>query len=60
MAVQGREIKNRLRSIKNSKKITKAMEMVSAAKMRRAVQAALNTRTYANVLWGLINRVMPK
>lgn len=58
MAVQGREIKNRLRSIKNSKKITKAMEMVSAAKMRRAVQAALNTRTYANLLWGLINRVM--
>ncbi|MBI4406936.1 MAG: ATP synthase F1 subunit gamma [Candidatus Kerfeldbacteria bacterium] len=58
MAVQGREIKNRLRSIKNSKKITKAMEMVSAAKMRRAVQAALNTRAYANLLWGLINRVM--
>lgn len=58
MAVQGREIKNRLRSIKNSKKITKAMEMVSAAKMRRAVQAALNTRTYANLLWGLINRVV--
>ncbi len=58
MAVQGREIKNRLRSIKNSKKITKAMEMVSAAKMRRSVQAALNTRTYANLLWGLINRVM--
>jgi F-type H+-transporting ATPase subunit gamma len=58
MALQGREIKNRLRSIKNSKKITKAMELVSAAKMRRAVQSALNTRTYANMLWDVINRVM--
>lgn len=57
MALQGREIKNRLRSIKNSKKITKAMELVSAAKMRRAVQSALNTRTYANMLWDIINRV---
>ncbi len=58
MALQGREIKNRLRSVKNSKKITKAMELVSAAKMRRAVQSALNTRTYANMLWDVINRVM--
>lgn len=58
MPVQGREIKNRLRSIKNSKKITKAMELVSAAKMRRAVQAALNTRTYANMLWDIINRIV--
>lgn len=58
MAVPGREIKNRLRSIKNSKKITKAMELVSAAKMRRAVQSALNTRTYANMLWEIINRVV--
>lgn len=57
MALQGREIKNRLRSIKNSKKITKAMELVSAAKMRRAVQAALNTRTYANMLWEIVNRI---
>lgn len=58
MALQGREIKNRLRSIKNSKKITKAMELVSAAKMRRAVQAALNTRTYANMLWEIVNRIV--
>ncbi|MFA6475496.1 MAG: ATP synthase F1 subunit gamma [Patescibacteria group bacterium] len=59
MALQGREIKNRLRSIKNSKKITKAMELVSAAKMRRAVQSALNTRTYSNLLWDIIRRVKP-
>lgn len=58
MPMQGREIKNRLRSIKNSKKITKAMELVSAAKMRRAVQGALNTRTYANMLWDIMFRIV--
>ncbi|EKD76413.1 MAG: hypothetical protein ACD_43C00121G0002 [uncultured bacterium] len=58
MPMQGREIKNRLRSIKNSKKITKAMELVSAAKMRRAVQGAINTRTYANMLWDIMFRIV--
>lgn len=58
MPLQGREIKNRLRSIKNSKKITKAMELVSAAKMRRAVGAALNTRTYANMIWDIMFRIV--
>lgn len=58
MALPGREIKNRLRSIKNSKKITKAMELVSAAKMRRAVMSALNTRTYAHLLWDIITRIV--
>lgn len=46
-----RDIKNRIKSIANTKKITKAMEMVAAAKMRRAVEAALKTRTYANLSW---------
>ena len=40
-------IKTRIKSVRNTKKITKAMEMVSAAKMRRAVAAALSTRPYA-------------
>lgn len=47
MAVNSKAIKRRIRSVNNTKKITKAMEMVSAAKMRRAVDAALRTRTYA-------------
>lgn len=46
-----KEIKKRIKSISNTKKITKAMEMVSAAKMRRAVDAVLRTRTYANLSW---------
>ncbi len=47
----GRDIKNRIKSIGNTKKITRAMEMVAATKMRRAVEAVLKTRTYANLSW---------
>ncbi len=54
MAVNTKAIKRRIRSVGNTKKITKAMEMVSAAKMRKAVGAALNTRTYATMAWDLL------
>lgn len=43
-----REILRRIRSVKNTGKITKAMEMVSAAKMRRAQRNTLATRPYAD------------
>jgi F-type H+-transporting ATPase subunit gamma len=46
-----RDIKRQIKSISNTKKITRAMEMVSAAKMRKAVEAVLRTRTYANLSW---------
>jgi len=46
-----KEISRRLKSIANTKKITKAMEMVAAAKMRKAIEAVLKTRTYANLSW---------
>ena len=49
-----KEIKKRIKSIANTKKITKAMEMVAAAKMRRSVEAVLKTRTYANLGWATI------
>ena len=47
MAVNTKAIKRRIKSVTNTKKITKAMEMVSAAKMRKSVDATLNTRVYA-------------
>jgi len=47
MAVNTKAIKGRIKTVKNTKKITKAMEMVAAAKMRKAVEAAANTRLYA-------------
>ena len=49
MAVNTKAIKNRIKSVTNTKKITKAMELVSAAKMRKSVESALNTRTYATM-----------
>ncbi|MFA5155018.1 MAG: ATP synthase F1 subunit gamma [Patescibacteria group bacterium] len=46
-----KEISRRIKSITSTKKITKAMEMVAAAKMRKAIEAVLKTRTYANLSW---------
>lgn len=43
-----RDIKRRIKSINNTRQITKAMQMVSAAKMKKAQVAALRTRYYAN------------
>jgi len=57
MAVNGKEIKQRIKSVKNTKKITKAMEMVSAAKMRKAIQSVLGTRTYAMLARNLMKRL---
>lgn len=57
MAVNSKAIKRRIKSVKNTKKITKAMEMVSAAKMRRAVEAALQTRTYATLARELMDHL---
>ncbi len=46
-----KEIQQRIKSVKNTKKITRAMEMVAAAKMRKSVEAVLKTRSYANLSW---------
>lgn len=46
----GREIRRRIRSVKNVAQITRAMEMVSASKMRRAQRNVLATRPYADRL----------
>lgn len=42
-----RDIRRRIKSVKNTSQITKAMQMVAASKMRRAQQAALAGRPYA-------------
>src|SRR6056297_985830 len=46
-----KEIQRRIKSIKSTQKITRAMEMVAATKMRRAEEAVLKTRTYSNLSW---------
>lgn len=57
MAVNTKAIKGRIKSVKNTKKITKAMEMVAAAKMRKAVDAAVATREYAVIAKELLDRL---
>ena len=49
-----RDIRRRIKSVKNTAQITKAMQMVAASKMRKAQQAALSGRDYAQ----LLNRVI--
>ena len=49
-----RDIRRRIKSVKNTAQITKAMQMVAASKMRKAQQAAIAGRDYAQ----LLNRVI--
>lgn len=49
-----REIRRRIRSVKNIAKVTKAMETVAASKMRKAQQQVLATRPYATVAWEVL------
>ncbi len=44
------DLRRRIRSVKNMQQITKAMKMVSAAKLRRAQEHALGSRPYANMM----------
>ena len=46
-----RDIRRRIKSVKSTQQITKAMQMVASAKMRRAQQAALASRPYARQLY---------
>ena len=43
-----REIKGRIRSVRNTAKVTRAMEMIAASKMRRAQQRLLDSRPYSD------------
>ncbi len=55
------DIRRRIRSVRNTRQITKAMKMVSAARLRRTQERALSARPYAqmlvNVLRSLVSRV---
>ncbi len=52
-----REFKRRIRSVQNTQQITKAMEMVAAAKLRRAQEAAEASRPYNETLSGTLARL---
>lgn len=49
-----KEIKRRVKSVKNTRKITYAMKLVSAAKLRKAQESVTRSREYTNALNGLL------
>jgi len=52
-----RDIRRRIRSVRNMQQITKAMKMVSAAKLRKAQQKLNAARPYAHQLQGVLERL---
>lgn len=50
-----RDIRRRIKSVKNTRQITKAMELVAASKMKKAQQAALAGRPYTQVMAHLLS-----
>jgi len=57
VAVQTRTIKRRIKSVKNTRKITKAMEMVAASKMRKAVNSVIGSRPYSKLAWNTVKSI---
>jgi len=57
MAVNKKLIQQRIKSVKNTRKITKAMELVSAAKMKRATEAVVGSRPYVSHLRELVAQI---
>jgi len=54
-----KELRRRIRSVKNTAQITKAMQMVAATKMRRAQNQAINGRPYSETLQNAVIELMP-
>lgn len=52
---KGRELKGRIKSVENTRKITKTMEMVATSKMKRAQDRVVAARPYANALTEVIS-----
>jgi F-type H+-transporting ATPase subunit gamma len=52
------DLKRRIRSVKSTRQITKAMKMIAAAKLRRAQERAMSGRPYANMLASVIGSLM--
>src|SRR5260221_10906743 len=58
---KGRELKGRIRSVENTRKITRTMEMVATSKMKRAQDRVVAARPFANSLTeGIANLYTPE
>ena len=53
----GKEIRTKIGSVKNTQKITKAMEMVAASKMRKAQERMRSARPYADKMRNVVAHV---
>jgi len=58
MAGQLKEVRNRIKSVQSTQQITKAMKMVSAAKLRRAQDAIIQMRPYAQKLQEVLSNIV--
>ncbi len=58
MAANLKEVRERIRSVKNTQQITRAMKMVSAAKLRRAQDAILQMRPYSDKLDAMLKNIL--
>jgi F-type H+-transporting ATPase subunit gamma len=58
MAGQLKEVRNRIKSVQSTQQITKAMKMVSAAKLRRAQDAIIQMRPYARKLQDVLSNIV--
>ncbi|MFM7222296.1 MAG: ATP synthase F1 subunit gamma [Bacteroidota bacterium] len=58
MAGQLKEVRNRIKSVQSTQQITKAMKMVSAAKLRRAQDAIIQMRPYASKLQEMLSNII--
>jgi len=54
------DIRRRIRSVKNTQQITKAMKMVSAAKLRRAQERVMSARPYAQKILSVLNSLVTR
>ena len=55
-----RDIRRRIKSVKNTRQITKAMELVAASKMKKAQQIALAGRPYAQLMANMLAALAPR
>lgn len=55
-----RDIRRRIKSVKNTRQITRAMELVAASKMKKAQQAALAGRPYAQLMASMLAALAPR
>src|SRR5512146_570908 len=54
------DIRRRIRSVRNTRQITRAMKMISAARLRRAQERALSARPYAQMLTNVLQSLVAR